>query len=476
MIISSGNFKYKEIGSIEWITYTNENLSNKHILQFLCNMCGKVTTIKPYNYTANICSVCKRKQTNLKKYGSENVFASNLIKAKIKQTNLQKYGVDNPSKNEKIKLTKETKRLKTCHIKYGINSMQELNNLKNYSYYKNKILKLKRFKDVKPMFDKKKYTGVYEQYLWKCNKCNLEFLSNIVDGKEILCPACTPKNKSKPEREIINWLKSLNINIIENDRKLIKPLELDIYIPSHNIAIEFDGLYWHSDKFKEKNYHLNKTLKCKENGIQLLHIFEDEWVNKQKIVENIIKIRLGLNYKKMKIKQILIKEINSKTKNTFLEKYHIQGKDSASIKLGAFYNDELVGVMTFSNIDKKNFKLSRFATIPDIYISELASKILTYFEKNWSPLTIKSFVDRRWSQGDLYIQLGFELISQTSPNHYYWKNGQKQRHHHYKFRKKELIEFDNYSPGKTRKQIMEEAGWSRIYDCGDYKFIKQKHI
>jgi len=336
---------------------------------------------------------------------------------------------------------------------------------------------------ITPYFDLNNYSGITKYYLWKCNKCNEIFESRIIKGSIPRCSKCFPLSISNKEKEIVNYIKSFNIEVIENTREIISPQELDIYIPFHNLAIEFDGIYWHSDIYKKPLYHLNKTLECEKLGIRLIHIFEDEWIYKQDIVKSRLKNILGLNTKRVGARKCIIKEIDSKTKNLFLEKYHLQGSDNSSIKLGAYYNKELIGVMTFGlprrslgrNTKKeKEYELIRFATISDTYTPGLASKILKFFINKYNPEEVYSYADRRWSQGNLYKSIGFEFDSYTSINYWYFKN--VLREHRYKYRKSELEKlFPNvYSKEKTEFEIMDELGYFRIYDCGNYKFIWKK--
>ena len=122
---------------------------------------------------------------------------------------------------------------------------------------------------------------------------------------------------------------------------------MDIIIPSKNIAIEFDGLYWHNETKVNKNYHLNKTIECLTNGIRLIHIFEDEWVNKKEIVKSRLNTILGNVTNKIYARKCEIKEISNETCKTFLDNNHIQGGINAPIRYGLFYNDDLVSVMNF---------------------------------------------------------------------------------------------------------------------------------
>lgn len=95
---------------------------------------------------------------------------------------------------------------------------------------------------------------------------------------------------SEDEKESTDYIKSIyNNNIIIKDRTVIKPYELNIYIPEKRLAIEFNGNYWHSTEQKDYMYHQNKTIACAKQGIRLIHIFEYEWVN------NKYKIKAFLN-------------------------------------------------------------------------------------------------------------------------------------------------------------------------------------
>ena len=165
------------------------------------------------------------------------------------------------------------------------------------------------------------------------------------------CPKCG-LIYNKMEEEVKDFIKSLNINIIENSKEIIAPLELDVFIPLHNLAIELNGLYWHSEVYKDNNYHLNKTKLCQGKNIKLIHIFEDEWVFKKEIVKSRLKNILGLTPNKIYARKCVIKEVTSKECKTFLDDNHIQSNVNSKVKLGLYYNNELISIMTLSNIRK----------------------------------------------------------------------------------------------------------------------------
>jgi hypothetical protein len=299
----------------------------------------------------------------------------------------------------------------------------------------------------------------------------------------IQCSNCVNSSRSVKEKEVVAFIQSLGVDdIVENSRSIIPPQELDVYLPNYNIAIEFNGLYWHSEQAgTDRLYHINKTKDCEDVGVRLIHIFQDDWEYKQDIVKARLKNLLGFNTRRIGARKTDVREIDSKTKNQFLEKYHIQGRDKAQIKLGAYYNEELIGVMTFSKgrlfggkSKEDEWELSRFATVADTYTPGLASKMLKHFEKNYDWNRIHSFADRCWSQGGLYESLGFNREYETPPSYWYAYNGSSIREHRYNYRKQNLKKFEDYDDNKTEKQIMDDAGYLRIYDCGTYKF--SKHI
>ena len=297
------------------------------------------------------------------------------------------------------------------------------------------------------------------------------------------CTACA-FTQSKPEKFIESILTKYNIPYTSNDRTIITPLELDFYIPSHKLAIEFDGTFYHSELTgnKSKNYHLDKTERCEKLGLQLIHIFEDEYNFNSALLESKIKNLLRLTKYKIFARKCEIREIGSKTKKQFIQKYHIQGDSLSKINLGLFHKNKLVQVMTFSNRRKAlgatakdgEFELSRMCSIKNFNIIGGASKLLKYFEKRYNPKKLISYADRRWSVGKVYYKLGFDKSHNSTPNYWYFsikKNCKKW--HRYMFAKhtleKKLKIFDS---ALTEWDNMQNNGYDRIWDCGSLVYEK----
>lgn len=301
------------------------------------------------------------------------------------------------------------------------------------------------------------------------------------------CPNCSYElNISNSELEIFNYIKEMGIdNIQTSNRTILNGQELDIYLPDYNLAIEFNGLYWHSDKFKNDNYHNLKTEECLNKNIRLIHIFEDEWLFKKEIVKSRLRNLLKKNDLKIFARKTKIKEINSETSRKFLENNHLQGFVGAKVHLGLFYTSEngkeyLVSVMNFGSLRKNlgnqsnegSYELLRFASLKNFNIIGGANKLLKYFEKTYNPQYILSYADRRWSNGNLYNQLNFELSHISKPNYFYIQGNKKLNR--FGYRKDILISKYGCKPEQTEKEFCREnLNMTRIYDCGNYVFHKK---
>lgn len=292
------------------------------------------------------------------------------------------------------------------------------------------------------------------------------------------CPLCGTLS-SKGELEIVDFLKEHLPNIIieQRNKKILHGKELDIYIPSLKIAIEYDGLRWHSELYnKNKRAHIEKTLKCLEQGILLIHIFEDEWAHKSEIVKSKILNILGLNTNLEKIyaRKCNISKITKKISDAFLEQNHIQGAQSATVYLGCFYKEKLVGVMNFTK-DKNGYILNRFATDNNINGIGIGGKLFSHFVKNYQPEFVTTYSDIRWGIKDenLYTKIGFKQDAVLPPNYSYvtTKNSFRCRYHKFNFRKNALHRKYGLPLTMTEKEMAEKLGYYKIWDCGLIRYI-----
>ena len=340
-----------------------------------------------------------------------------------------------------------------------------------------------------------------------CLECGHDFsfclgyftLSQIRAGHAVdsnICPHCHPriKNRSDKELELLQFITSrTDCEVISGSRAVIPPLELDIWIPSKRIAIEFNGIYWHCEEISKqsgvsKYRDYEKYLACKEQGIQLISIFEDEWDLQRQIVEDRLTQILGLQAQRTRVgaRQCTISPIAKSQKDDFLNSYHIQRTDRAKTLLGAWYGDELVAVMTFSPTtfvkggDGSETELSRFAIKSGWVIPGIASKLLAYYKKQHPGETIISYSDNRWSKGNVYEQLGFSRQKESKPGYFYinMKSSNKIRIHRSNFMKHRLEKIFKdpevarlLQDGASEWEIMKHHGYDRIWDCGTTKWI-----
>lgn len=313
----------------------------------------------------------------------------------------------------------------------------------------------------------------------KSKPCNHEYITTRNSLLKVgnKCPKCSGTMYSTGEKEILAFIKDISSKkevIYNNYRDIDGISEIDIYIPSKHIAFEYNGLYWHSEEFAGKKKHLDKLNKCADNGIRLITIFEDEWLHKREIVKSKISNILGIpSERKIYARKCEVREISYDIKNTFLEENHILGKDSSATKLGLFFKNELVSVMTFCNIRKSLgnnyseglFELSRFASKLDTSVIGGFSKIFTYFIRNYEFTSIITYADLRWSEGNIYSVCNFEFSHVSDPSYWYIKN--HRRFHRYGFRKNVLsTRLNVFDDELTEYQNMYANGYKRIWDCG----------
>lgn len=449
----------------------------------------KKTCLKKYGYdnVSKIESIKKKKEeTCLKNYGFRFPLKSPLIREKIKKTVLDKYNVTNINKLDCIK----EKKKKTYLKKFGVDNPLKLDlicskvsNQNRLNCFQSLLEGSRLENNYDPLFDETKYIGVKKtKYSWVCRKCGNVFVDHIDNGHIPKCPTCYPKEygTSKFEKEVSQFCKQYYPNLIENTTNVLDGKELDIYIPEINLAIECNGIWWHSElKGIGSFYHLDKTLKCKEKGIQLIHIFENEWVNKKDIVKSMLLSKMGKITNKVYARKCDLQDISSQHQfvRDFLDENHLQGGYVRFSKaVGLFYNNELIFVIAYGKSRfNKNYRIEllRVCSKKNMLVVGGLSKLLKFISKSGD--SIISYCDRRFSNGEGYINAGFKFLRETSPNYFYFKGGEfdhfdilYSRIHFQKHKLKEQLEI--FDPKLTEWQNMQKNGWNRIWDCGNLVF------
>ena len=294
------------------------------------------------------------------------------------------------------------------------------------------------------------------------------------------CPKCG-LIMSKGENEIYEYVCKLigKENVERSNRTVLDGYEIDIYIPSIQIGIEYNGLKWHSEKFKNRYYHLTKTNEANRKGVKLIHIFEDEYVHSKEIVLSKIKTLIHKNddTPTSMARKCKVEEIDKETARIFINKNHIQGYKGCSLSIGCFDNNTLIGVMTFVK-DKDGWILNRFATDINKKCVGVGGKLFSFFIKKYNPNQVKSYADLRWTidkDNNLYTKIGFKLESILKPEYKYVNASHPtERLHKFNFRKRLLGKRYGVDSNLTETKLTERLGYYKIWDCGMLKYIWKK--
>lgn len=484
------------------------------------------TNLSRYGVGCSLHSESVRKKvfsTNLSIYGVEHPMQSDIVKGRVKSYNLAIYGAEHPMQNVDVK----NKTRETNLSRYGVHSTLMVEYVKRkisvttFERYggcpqqnvevKKSIIEtnLKRYGVENPMKSdlvKERFKLVLWNNYYSRNKDLLKFIpqdpsvplkeGDLIEWKccghvseyidyngpmSARCPICdvSVHGTSSGEIELLDFIKSIYFGEIHHrDRTLIKPKELDIYIPDRNLAIEYNGVYWHSsgsveeDQFFETR-HYDKTISCFMLGINLFHISEFDWQNFQKkeIIKSMIRHKLGSS-SIVHARKTEVREVSPSDSREFLERNHLQGNVNAKIRLGLYHDNVLVSLMTFGKPRfNKNFEweLLRFCNDLNMSVVGGASKLLKHFRRHHTG-SIISYANRDHSLGTLYQNLGFELISESSPSYvWYYNNKKYSRYETQKHKLKNLLG-DMFDENMTEAENMYKNGFRRIFDSGNFVF------
>ena len=375
----------------------------------------------------------------------------------------------------------------TMMSRYGVNcafNIKSVRDRSNVAIHRRSFERMARCPYDEPLFTLDEYIGRKDDgaaLTFRCKKCGNAFSSAHHDGYHGRCPRCWPKvdGVSGPETELREFVRSClpTCRIASSARTVIPPSELDIYVPEKKLAIEFDGLYWHSDAVgrMSKDYHLKKTDACAEKGIRLVHVFEDEWNDRRETVKSRLRNLFGLHSGTIYARKCEVREVDAATASAFLDENHLQGAVNSPVRLGLYSREELVALMTFGKcrFDKRHeWELVRFCSKLNTRVVGGAGKLLWHFEKTYSPRSLATYADRRWSGGGLYRKLGFSFVRNSPPNYWYVDN-MVRRYSRVKFQKHKLKRLlEKFDPGKSEAENMRDNGYFRVFDCGNMVFEK----
>lgn len=402
----------------------------------------------------------KIRETNLQRYGTEEVFSSKIIRKKIEDTCFQRYG----AKTNLMLKEYRDKAKETCIKKYGTEYAQQC---KEYKEEHGSILSKTIFKSYES--GKEYLCGFKEkpsiEQLAEALSCSSSYLCTRISLLNLDEFVKFKSSGSRYERAVVSFIEELGItNIQVHKRDIFEDSneEIDIFLPDYNLAIEINGIYWHSSLYKTRSYHFNKSKRCETLGIKLIHIWDYEWddeVMREKI-KMLLRISLGKVEEKIYARECTIREISNKEAKVLNDKVHLQNHRSAQVTYGLFYKDKLVQVMSFSktrynrNLNEENiWEIIRSCTESNIVVIGGVSKLFSHFIKDHKPSKVFSYCDFNKFNGISYEKIGMKFIDYTGPEMKYVIDGKVY----------------NRSPKKYKEY--DKRCEYKLYDSGSKKYV-----
>lgn len=414
----------------------------------------------------------KVKQSFQKKYNKDSYFQTQEFKDRYISIMQSKYGIDNPSKDklflEKIKKTK----IKN-HGDSTFNNREKANKtmLEKYGDHCSRLHWTNTTRSI--MLDKTLLEEFVQNETINHAARSLQVgpttLRNKLYEHDIIS---YKQRKNHYEHFIEQILKSTGISYTKNDRSILNGKEIDFYIKDASLAIELNGIFWHSELMgKTSGYHLEKTKLCEQKKIQLLHIWDYQVDKNPQLIKSMIMHKLNQSKNKLYARNTHIVECDSEQYRKFLTENHIEGSVNSSIRYGLVYQNNLVAVMGFgkSRFNKNEYELYRFAVKQNYNLVGAAGKLFKNFLKLNTIDRIVSFADRNISQGSLYKELGFKLIKTIPPSYKYFKN--RKIYNRIAFQKHKLDKIlENYNKNLTEWENMQNHGYNRFWNTGQFKY------
>ena len=398
----------------------------------------KVTNLRRYgvdHYFQTAEAIQKGHQTKVLRYGDPHYHNS----AKMQETNLLRYGVAWASQSpDVIRKMQETK-TKTCPELRDRNWLMTENRTKTVTQIAQEL-------------------GVAYRtvYLWfGTHQLDINFFQPHYGAQQ---------------QEVLEFVESLGIlDIRGNDRTVIKPKELDLYLPAHRLGIEFNGMFWHAN---DRLRHHQKRLLCHAQGIRLLQIWDVEWITARPIVESIIRAALGRSTVCM-ARRCEVRDLDQSTYRAFLDLHHLQGWVGSPIRRGLWYQGELLSVM---GVGKPRFgqrtshELLRFATAQNRTITGGFNKLLLAIRRAHPEIhSLITYADLRYFTGQIYQNNGFVFSHHTPPGYVYYKQGLVKSR--FQFQKRQLARWlPGFDPSRSESENAQIAGWVKVWDCGQAVF------
>lgn len=387
----------------------------------------------------------KIKQTSLARHGQEHAGSTSTAKAKRAGTNLARYGGISPNADDSVRARQ-------------VRSQRQSSDARH--------LALANANGFTLTAGDSQFEGT-----WICSNGHDVFHRWNTMQRPPICRICTPyiRGTSAEEQQLLSWLRE-HTAVLDHQRLYQggrSYYELDAVLPTQQLAIEYNGLYWHSELAgKEPHYHLNKLLAANRAGLQLIQIFEHEWRHKRDICQSILKAKLGLSEHRIGARELKLAQLSKVEAEEFFTRYHLAGSAYFTRAWGL----QCAGVTLvaacwapdrFARV-KTHMELVRYATAPGWSVPGGLSRLTKVaLEQLQQPL--RTFCDRRWSTGSGYLRAGWRQIGISKPGYWYFKDDQV--HHRSAFQRRRLLELTGRTG--TEWELAQAYGLNRFWDCGN---------
>ena len=429
------------------------------------------------------------KENNLEKYGSEHPLSADKVQEKRIATNLEKYGRTHPhpwSSSTYLDM------IKNKHNAESVRAITGVNNKIIGTILKKSLDKLPELIKQAEQNSNSECIDDLSKIKWVSNRtndliltwkhtCGNVFQSQLIGDTIKSCPRCS-SGTSKLEQEIASFIIDCvgNIPVVLRSKKIIAPYELDIFIPSLNIAFEVDGSYWHSSKFIDANKATNKLDMCAAIGIKLVTIQESKWRTAEHLIKNRINNALGKITQSIGARKCSLVELTPQDKNLFFRQNHLDGDVRSSICFGLVHEDKVVAAMSFAKprfSKHHSWEIIRFCTLTGVKVPGSLSKLLRHFQKTCcnDTDTIITYADRDWGNGSSYEASGMTFSHISKPS-YVYIGPNHVRISRYQAQKKKLLKLlgpENYDPYLTESENMKKNGYLVVHDRGNSVFTLQ---
>lgn len=458
-----------------------------------CDVCGTLHSKKPSklkNNTNNFCTKeCKNsikgrelleitiKKSLIEKYGESSYFKTEEFKEISKESQIKKYGDIYVRTKEYI-----NKKESTCLKKFGVTDAMKCDEVKNKAF---KSHRYNRYNEFSLQIKEKHITllSTIDEFAnniitYKCDICHNTWSSDCRNIQHVFCESNECRTTSISEYEILKFVESnCKHSVSTQVRKTIngKQLILDLVIEELKTVIEYHGLYWHTTKFRDKNYHLNRYKILTDAGYSYIQIYSHEWENRKNAVKGILLNKLG-NSKVVYARKLTIKEVQNDEYSKFMNMHHVQGTINAKVKLGLYDSDnKCIQIASFTEYEDR-WECARLCTIYGINVVGGFNRLLKEFITKYSKQKrILSYVNLRYFSGSAYIKSNF-LHDGNTDSGYFYTNGNivlsRQKCQKHKLHKM----LDKYDNILTEEQNMNNNNYYRVYDSGNARMIYNQNI